>query len=272
MTKSNELIKQRALIILPHLIRYAQMRQTVSYKKIADIINVNPHTELPSILGYIRDSICDPLGMPRINAIVVNATTGKPGDGFIPEGAGGLTEDEKRKLYERFQDEAFLYQGWDKLLQELNLEPVKVSFADLDQEAQQYIEVMARTGNTGGEQEAHRKLKDFIARSPQFIGIPALKQPEKEHLFYSDDRCDILIELFGNQSAIVEIKVRQRGELVKGIYQLVKYRALLEAERTHGGTLPIELHLVAYDIPQDIQEFAGKFNISSHVINESLVK
>lgn len=269
---SKNLLHQRALVILPHLIRYAQLRKTVTYKTIAEIINVNPHTELPGILGYIRDTFCDPGGFPRINAIVINARTGKPGDGFIPEGAGHLSDDLKQQKYEQFRDEAFLFENWNDLLNSLNLEPVSGLDRDFDEEVREYNKILSKRGGEGGEGKEHLQLKEYLATYPQNIGIQAIKRPEKEHEFPSMDKCDILVELNGNRSAIIEVKVRLRGELIKGIYQLVKYRALLEAEKTHGGSYPVELHLAAYDIPKDIQEFARKFDITCHVISEKIFR
>ena len=271
MPKDVELKTQRAFAILPHLVYYAQHRKTVSYKKIAAIINVNPHTELNHILGYIRDTICDPQGLPRINAIVVSGTKGEPGDGFIPEGAKNLPKEEKTRLFEKFRDEVFLYEDWGKLLIELGLNPITATEDDLDEEARRYNEIIERKGGGCGEQEEHRSLKEYIAKQPQTIGITALKKPKMEHPFLSADRCDVLIELFGNRAAIVEIKVRHRGELVKGIYQLVKYRALFEAEKTHGGSYPVDLHLVAYEIPPEVKSLAEKFEIQCHVFNKALV-
>ncbi len=260
-----KLTSPRALLVLPHLIWYAKMRMTVTYKELANKVGVH-HRTIPWLLGNIRDTICKPRNLPLINSIVVNKKTKEPGHNYLPEGTD--PEENKREL-ESLQAQVFEYTTWDDLLLELGIQSIPAEVPNLDKEAREYNEIMARQGGEGGEQDEHRRLKDLIASRPQLINISAMQQADTEHLFLSADRCDILIELFGNSAAIVEIKVRQRGELVKGIYQLVKYRALLEAERTHGGTYPVELHLVAYDIPQDIQDFAKKFNISCHVFNEN---
>lgn len=257
---------------LPFLIRYAQKRQTVTYSELGEFLGVNPHTVLPHVLGFIRDQICDPQGYPRINAIVISKNTKQPGHGFLPEGVGGLTEDEIRNKYEQFRDAAFTFPGWDDLLSRLGLEPLPATYEDLDKEAEEYNQLMERTGGrSGGEQEAHRLLKQFIAAQPHKIGLSALKKPVLEYKLLSGDRCDILLELFDNRAAVIEIKVGQRGELVKGIYQLIKYGALVKAERGHGDAYPVELYLVAYSIPADICEFAKKFGIHSYAIPEKQV-
>jgi len=265
-------IKSYAYKALPYLIRYAQMRQTVSYGELGEYLKVHPHLELSHVLRYIRDEICAVYNSPSITSIVVGKYTNRPGDGFFVESLDGLTEDEIQHKYEQFRDEAFIYTGWDDLLSRLGLKSLPATVDGLDKEAKEYNDLMGRTrGGSGGEQEQHRLLKQFIAAQPQRIGISALKKPITEYVFLSDDRCDILIELFGDRVAIIEIKVGQRGELVKGIYQLVKYGALLEAERGHGEAYPVDLYLVAYLILPDICDFAKKFGIMCHCILEEQV-
>jgi len=74
-----------------------------------------------------------------------------------------------------------------------------------------------------------------------------------------------------NGHAVVEIKGGERGELVRGIYQAIKYRALMAAEKGHGKDYPVSAYLVAHDIPDDIATFASKFQIQCHSIPRSVV-
>ena len=59
----------------------------ITYKELCDRIykrtnvQLNPHTELPKRLGEIG-KLCNELNLPMINAIVVNQTMNRPGDGF----------------------------------------------------------------------------------------------------------------------------------------------------------------------------------------------
>jgi hypothetical protein len=46
-------------------------------------------------LGYLRDHVCRPRGLPWINALVVNQETRRPGDQFLPEGVA-IGRDEAR--------------------------------------------------------------------------------------------------------------------------------------------------------------------------------
>jgi hypothetical protein len=265
-------IKSLANKALPYLIHCAQKRQTVTYGELGEFLQIHPHAEVPHILTYIRDQICEPLGYPRLTAIVISKNSKRVRDGFFKEDIAGLSEDEIQQKYEQFRDVTFSFPRWDDLLDQLGLKPLPATDQDLDREAEEYNQVMERSGGgSGGEQVQHQLLKEYIATYPQKICISALGNPTIEYEFISADRCDILIELVGERSAIIEIKIGQRGELVKGIYQLVKYGALLEAERGHGEPYPVELHLVAYSIPPDISDFAKKFGITCHCIPEDQV-
>jgi len=260
--------KSLAYQALPYLIRCAQKRQTVTYGELGAHLNRHHHSLSP-MLRYIRDQICNPQGYPSLTALVISKNTHRTMDGFFKEDVTDLSEDEKQQKYEQFRDNTFQFTKWEELLFKLGLEPLTASEEDLDREAEEYNHLMEQNGGgSGGEQEQHHLLKEFIAAHSQKIGISALKKPVMENEFLSGDRCDILVELFGQCAAIIEIKVGQRGELVKGIYQLVKYGALLEAERGHGQPYPVELHLVAYSIPPDISDFAKKFDITCHCIPE----
>jgi hypothetical protein len=81
----------------------------------------------------------------------------------------------------------------------------------------------------------------------------------------------VVFDLDQNGYAVVEIKNGERRELVKGIYQAIKYRALMVAEKGHGENYPVSAHLAAYDIPDDIVALAGKFKIQWHIISRSVV-
>ena len=73
-------------------------------------------------------------------------------------------------------------------------------------------------------------------------------------------------------TAVVEVKNGERGELVKGVYQAVKYRALMEAEKGHGESYPVKAILVAFEIPEDIAAFAEKLGVRPLSIQLSSVE
>jgi len=267
-----EITKKYAMMVLPHLVHQAEMGEVITYGELARISNLPHQRPLNRVLGYIRDEICLPRELPRINSIVVNKDTHEPGESFLETGTDDLTREEYSRRFREERDRAILFTGWDNLLKELGLTPVTSSQGELDQLADEYNKAMARRGFSGGEGPLHKALKEYIAKRPQEIGLSALSKPTMEYLFPSADECDVLVELMDKCYAIVEIKVGDnKGELVKGIYQLVKYRALLVAEKGHGENVPVQVHLVAYQIPDDVIDFAGKFGIKCHTIQRNIV-
>lgn len=260
---TTELIREYGDRLLPHLVLAAKTRRTPTYGELAQKINVH-HRVIPHALGYIRHEIVMPRGLPYINAIVINNTTNLPGESWLPEGTGHLTPEQYKHEFERFRDQVFAYTGWDDLLKELGLSPIKATSQDLDARGKAYSEYIKRVG--GGEGGDHRKLKEYVASHPDIVGLCPTQPPFIEYAFISGDEADVVFETGNNEWAVAEIKNGDTGELVKGIYQLVKYRALLQAEEGHGSPVQVDTVLVAYQIPSEITLFAAKFGIRCKII------
>lgn len=69
----------------------AEKMRTATYGEVADAIGLAENREIAPVslarpLGFIRDEICIPRGLPWLNALAVNAKTGLPGDSFLPAG------------------------------------------------------------------------------------------------------------------------------------------------------------------------------------------
>lgn len=264
---ATEYTKENALAALPYLIHFARKRQVVTYKELADRIGKH-HRVVRHILGYIRDEICIQRDLPLLSAIVVNGDTNMPGNSFLPEGTWHLPIEEKRAKFELHRDAVFNEPGWESLLKELGLEPITKTPDELVDEARIYSEYMERSG--GGEQEDHRRLKEFICAHPEYLGIENARPGKMEYLLASGDRCDVLFDLSA-RAYIAEIKVGIRGELMKGVFQAIKYRCVYEAERGLGVKFPVKVFLVAYTIPVDIQDMASRFNIQCVCVPREIV-
>lgn len=256
-----------SMCALPLLINYAQRRRILTYGKLGDQIGCH-HRYTAHILGYIRDEVCIPRKFPYLNAIVVRKDTLLPGDAWLPGGTDYLSEEGYRKQYEQFRDEVFGFSHWNGLLKELSLVPVHFSEIDL-KESGRTFSLLFRQKAVGGEGKAHRELKEFIAGHPEEIGLYSFKKVEMEHMFISGDCCDILFSSSNRKYAIVEIKNGNPGELVRGIYQLIKYKALLIAEEELTLTEVPQLYLVAYEICPEVKNLASKFEIKCKQIRKA---
>jgi hypothetical protein len=262
---ATELIKEYGRRLLPHLIYAAQKRKTPTYSEMADKIGTH-HRVLNHVLGYIRDEITIPRDLPMLNAIVVKNDSRLPGESWLPEGTSHLSPEEYKREFEKFRDIVFAYQGWGDLLRDLDLEPVQGDVEDLDDRGRTYSEVLERTGGVG-EGEDHLKLKEYVAAHPEIIGLEKESTSFTEYLFISGDRADIVFGTGPDTWAIAEIKNGDVAELVKGIYQIIKYRALLQAEKGHGASVQVDVVLVAYQIPSEVSFFAAKFGIRCKIIH-----
>jgi hypothetical protein len=113
----------------------------------------------------------------------------------------------------------------------------------------------------GGEQEQHKRLKNWVAKNPHELGLDSVVQvPGKvEYKFCSGDRADILFELHGSRFAVVEVEI---DNAEPGSHQALKYKTLLCAEKwmplDSNRVLPV---LVAYKISSETKEFCRRYGI-----------
>jgi len=256
---------QNALKALPHLVARAETRDVITYGRLAEQMGVH-HRVVPRCLGYIREEVCLRRGLPEINSIVVGARSKLPGKSFLSGGTAHLTKNEFLQKFEERRDEVFTYGKWRQLLTDLGLSAVASDPQGLEQAGSEYAQYLERHAGIG-EGERHRRLKEYVRDHPELLNIAARHRGKTEHLFPSGDRCDVIFELEERGAAVVEIKKGDSlGELAMGVYQAVKYRALMAAVRGNGQQYPVEAHLAAYAIPDDIARLAKRLGIQCHVV------
>ena len=78
-------IPNKTLEVFNFLKKRAYEMRTVSYGRVAKEVGIFP-LAVGNHLDTIREEICVPGGLPFISAIVVNAETRRPGQGFLPAG------------------------------------------------------------------------------------------------------------------------------------------------------------------------------------------
>jgi hypothetical protein len=117
----------------------------------------------------------------------------------------------------------------------------------------------------GGEQEAHRRMKQFIANNPSLIGLPASARSEEEYPFWSGDRADILFRLADESVVIVEIKPSGSpdADIYRGLHQCIKYEALIRAEQILDGEKPdgTAILVVGRPIPHVVADHARRLKV-----------
>ncbi|MCZ0940202.1 MAG: hypothetical protein OXJ55_16280 [Caldilineaceae bacterium] len=126
------------------------------------------------------------------------------------------------------------------------------------------IEIRPPQGGLGrprgtSEGEEHRRLKELVAAKPELIGLPAGSEPEIEHSFLSGDRVDVKFNLPNGDAAVVEVETIVPEP---GAHQAVKYRALLEVQRSDAlGSGHVQAILVAHEFDGETRKLAEKYQI-----------
>ena len=227
------LTKERSRAILPILVRQAMARQKIKYKDLGEELGLH-HRTLRYPLGCIGDILSEmseqwPEEIPQIQGLVVNQKTGLPGDNvhflrYRPDPR------EKEAIVEAVLGKVFSYPRWLDVLEELGLSPAAPLNSQFEPPA---------NGRGTRESEAHKRLKEYVAQHPESVGLnKSLAPGETERKLQSGDIPDVLFR-DQNRRIAVEVKSRisDKNDLRRGLFQCVKYRALLRACRSlEGGT------------------------------------
>ena len=235
--KSRELVKT----IIPILVRWAKQGLTnMTYQHLMNELGKPTFSGIGKQLGYVDDvfrRLREETGekIPTLNALVKSKSTGLPSPGFsyVYTSYDDMTENEKKIFVLGLNKEAIEYQQWDWVLSALGLIP-----SVIDTTAS---ETAIRSGNFfggGGEGPDHKKLKEYIYNHPEVIGIIDIKKRDMEHILLSGDRLDVYFVLADNSKVAVEIKpsTSPDADIMRGLYQCVKYKAILDAEdKVHGN-------------------------------------
>lgn len=233
---STDTTREKVREMIPHLVGWAK-------KGITD----KTYGDLNKLIGYpsgLNSSIGHMLGasdlvlkrlqeltgedIPTPNSLVCNANTGLPSDGLslvTKEAYEAMLEEKKKKYIHQLNSEAINYKKWDWVLAQLGLKRA-ISHEDIE---------AIRSGivhGSGGEGPDHKALKDYIASHPGIVG--AKGKSEVEHKLLSGDRLDVW---FPDSQIAVEVKPSSSSDedLLRGLFQCVKYKATLDAEAAVVG-------------------------------------
>ena len=230
MFAGDDKFQLRARAALSILVQQAHAREPITFKNLAKELEMwyrNLDAVCACIATTLYELVEDKWGekIPRITNLVIK-TNGKispwvckhlKGDPKVQPTAG-----ERVDLFEPIYN----YPKWREVLDELGL-PMA------DPLSPKLIESAARHRSTG-ESYLHKRLKDYIANHPESVRlIKSLAPGQKEFELPSGDRVDVL---FQNKRYCIAVEVKARisnkADLLRGIFQCVKYREVLKARRT----------------------------------------
>lgn len=114
-----------------------------------------------------------------------------------------------------------------------------------------------------GESEAHRLLKLHVAQHPRILGLSAQAQGETEHVFRTGDRVDVMFRNHAPERTVVEVEVEGSENLITGVHQAIKYRALAEAADNYPIQSPsVRAYVVAYETDySEVKEAAVRYQV-----------
>lgn len=252
-----------ARLALPLLVAQAKARHTITYGQLALEMDMPNPRNLNVVLGAVGLELKN-LGrewheeIPPLTCLVVNKHEKTPQRGIQfhmpPEEFEKLSPSGQEELLHHLNRDIWDYPRWVDVLHYFDLEPV----APAKSKALQAIAKEAKYGRAGGETEDHRRLKEYVKGNPQLIGLSKSLCGEIEYPFASGDELDVLFKC-GRNWVGVEVKSARSDtpDIMRGIFQCVKYKALIEATQRYeqvdvgsrvvlvlGGTLPPELRRV----------------------------
>jgi len=245
----DSLYQQRARIALPILVRQAIAQQKLTYTDLAEELGISNPRILNYILGSVGTTLLE-LGhkwsetVPPIQYLVINKTTGLPGEGVDNSLAGhGTAQTMNRKQKEALVNAAlgkvFSYPKWPQVLRTLGLKPVQPIVRKLIEKAR------GRWG--GGESPDHRALKNYVSRHPESVGLKKSSgRGETEFLLPSGDSLDVLFRSTSCWTAVeVKSHISNEQDIIRGLFQCVKYRAVIDAWRgSEGESIEVRAILV----------------------------
>ena len=240
--RSYELARQ----MIPVLIAWAQEHRSPQYySTLSKAIGHNTARigyQL-GVIGEIFDNLKKESGenVPLLNALVINKGSKRPSDGLGAVLDGYDEWDEKKQMQEaeNANNKAYAYTNWPWVLKALELMPYNAENEDVIRKGS------FKAGTSEGPY--HKALKKYILDNPGDFSISNIKQKENEHILLSGDRLDVFFLLKDGKQIAIEVKSRisDDADILRGIYQCVKYKAVLSAEcHAHGKKADVDSFLV----------------------------
>lgn len=231
-----EATRKNVRLMLPVLVHWAKTGQNEhTYGDLAHAIGKSKFTGIGYAL-YAVQEVLNTLSVesgrediPTLNSLCKNAKTMLPSEGFefVSPKYNELDENGKSVFVEGLDSQALNYPHWDWVLDQLGLQPSKI-ITEQELEA-----ISVHVG--GGEGKEHKAIKEFVYKHPESLGLTGVTRKETEHPLPSGDRLDVYFETSDCRYAIeVKPSTSPDDDITRGIFQCVKYKAVMEAIRKIG--------------------------------------
>lgn len=158
----------------------------------------------------------------------------------------------------------------DELVNLLLNQSSELLIDDLIQKAIQETEVnrIIFKNTKSGESISHKNLKEYVASQPELLGLPKDSLSFIEYPFPSGDKVDVAFNFNDNKWIVVEIELEGEIQNFIGLFQVIKYQALLQAVlKTQKLKGEVAGYLIANSIPEKIKNLANILNIKTKEIS-----
>ena len=274
--------KRTARAGFPILVEYARRRREITYGDWNDKIvrqKLGPPSS-PRLYGWPAGSIGDAcedytaktgVYVPPINLMVVNKKTRMPGSGANKYfkryclrhnvNPRRLNPREKRALIDRAKKEIFDFPLWGDVLAACRL-----AETTLPRSRQRHRRPRRSGWSTGPESDEHKRLKQMIADAPALVDLQSSEKGDQEHPLWSGDRLDVY---FKKAAVGVEVKTSNAGfdEIHRGVFQCVKYKAVMQAQQIHDRKIPTADCLLALGgaLPEELKDIVNLLEVRCYV-------
>lgn len=231
----DKLYQQRARDVLPILVRQAKAAQKIYYSDLAEEVGIPNPRNLNYPLGSIGNALKSlskkwNIEIPQIQCMVVNKRTELPGEGigwFLDKrDFKKLNAKQRREIINRVLLDIFAFDKWDDVLAALGLKPTWN-----EEKIKDTVRKAATLYGRGGESELHKEMKRMIMNDPSLVGLDiSIYSSEIEYVLPSADTIDILFKSPREWVGIeVKSEMSPQDDILRGMFQCVKYQALIEA-------------------------------------------
>jgi hypothetical protein len=235
--------------------------------KIERIFSVHPGAVVGAMMNRLWEHDAD---LPPLNVLMVNrgGTPGTGADWYISTWSGRryarMSSAKRATVLADATRAVWEYPRWSEVYQTVFDEPFLA-----------YSEFKPQTtaGEYGGpaESEEHKRLKAAIAQHPNLIAsVSAGAVAQMEARLRSGDEVDVRLLDQGTEYAIEVKSIRSNdADLERGIYQAVKYRAVIEAQyRTLGAqAFVVSMLVTERPLPSDLRAAAKTLNVKVKVVS-----
>ncbi len=241
-------------------------------------------THIGSVAGTMMDNILtvDPEA-PLINALVTRPS-GIPGDRFASYYDHYWRDDGERTWEKKSRAQRLAaiddiraavrrYPDWDAVYRQLygRVPPRMPRPKRFEERDGKPPETARRPG--AGESPEHLRLKQWACRNPVALGLPQSMTGKCERPLLSGDRIDVVFH-DANRFVVCEVKSCWSGpdDLQRGLYQCVKYRAVLMAQERPVPMSVDAILLTESRLPPEVETRARELDVALkvHRVNPAL--